>query len=180
MGSPQRQAPSGIITPVRYKKFGPVVLLVIAPFALSLAAAQQSNTPPAAPAQQASCPVSADADFGFKMEKPIRVGGGAMYVASRERAYLDALRGPEGQPIQYRRLGSGPKAPNGGIVDIYEVTHAGLEKPVTLYVDAYRYDDPRAPKGFTCVPFRLGAPPVDSVHGRRRADSNCAGTGLRR
>jgi hypothetical protein len=142
-------------------KFWPVVLLVIVPFAARVAAAQQSNTPTAAPAQQASCPVSADAEFGFKIEKAIRVGGGALYVASRERAYLDALRGPDGQAIQYRRLGSGPVAPNGGIVDIYEVTYLGLEKPITLYIDAYRYDDPRAPKGLTCVPFRLGQPPVD-------------------
>ena len=141
--------------------FGPVVLLVVAPLAVGAAAAQQSNAPPPGPAQQASCPVSADAEFGFKIEKAIRVGGGAAYVASRERAYMDALRGPDGQAIQYRRLGSGPKAPNGGIVDIYEVTYPGLEKPITLYIDAYRYDDPRAPKGFTCVPFRLGGPPID-------------------
>lgn len=137
-------------------------LLVVAPFSLCVLAAQQSGPPPAAPAQQASCPISADADFGFKTENAIRVGGGAMYVASRERAYMDGLRGPDGQTIQYRRLGSGLRPPNGGgPVDIYEVTYAGIEKPVTLYIDAYRYDSPRAPKGFTCVPFKLSPPPVD-------------------
>ena len=147
---------------VRNITCGLAALLVVVPFGLNPAAAQQSGPPAAAPAQQVSCPVSADADFGFKIENAIRVGGGAMYVASRERAYLDGLRGPDGQAIQFRRLGSGPKAPNGGIVDIYEVTYAGIEKAITLYIDAYRYDTPRAPKGFTCAGFRLGAPPVDA------------------
>lgn len=146
--------------PVRYLKAGTAFLLVVAPLAMGVAAAQQP-TAPQAPAPQPACAVSADADFGVTMGKPIRVGGGAMSVVARERAYMDALRGPDGQAIQYRRLGSGPKAPNGGIVDIYEVTYPGPEKPITLYIDAYRYDDPRAPKGFTCVPFRLGPPPID-------------------
>lgn len=137
-------------------------LLALTPFSLSVLAAQQSGPPAAVPAQQASCPVSADPEFGFKTENAIRVGGGAMYVAARERAYMDGLRGPDGQAIQYRRLGSGLRAPNGGgPIDIYEVTYAGIEKPFTLYIDAYRYDTPRAPKGFTCVPFRLSPPPVD-------------------
>ena len=75
-----------------------------------------------------------------------------MYVAARERRYLDALRGPAGQPVRYKRTGTTGLEPNPQtVIDIYEVTYDGLDKPVTIYVDAYHFDDAlRAPLGFTC------------------------------
>jgi hypothetical protein len=113
--------------------------------------------------QVAPCPVSDDPSYGLTMEKPVRVGGGAMYVAARERRYLDALRGPAGEPLTYTRSGSGGPPGLRGPIDIYRVTWTGLETPVTLYLDAYHFDDaPKAPKGLTCAGFALGAPPVDA------------------
>lgn len=111
-----------------------------------------------------SCGVSDDAVFGTRKDRAIQVGGGAMYAASRERRYLDALRGPGGEPLQYKRRGSLPLAANSlTILDEYEVTYAGLPQPATLFLDAYHFDDALvAPKGFICaVPIGLTPPAPD-------------------
>jgi hypothetical protein len=118
-------------------------------------------------APASSCGVSDEPAFATTKEHPVQVGGGAMYVASRERRYLDALRGPMGEAVQYKRTGSlRPDKDDGRtILDSYEITYPGLEKPVTFYLDGYHFDDGlKAPKGFTCaVPIGLSAPPVDAL-----------------
>ena len=104
--------------------------------------------------------------FATTKDHAVQVGGGAMYVAARERRYLDALRGPMGEVIQYKRTGSLPLDKDGRtILDTYEVTYPGLEKPALFYLDAYHFDDAlKAPKGFTCaVPIGLSAPPPDAM-----------------
>src|SRR5690349_8450372 len=40
--------------------------------------------------------------YGFSPENPIHVGGGP----DGQHTFLDTLRGPEGQPLAWRRLGS--------------------------------------------------------------------------
>lgn len=118
----------------------------------------QTQAPQATP----PCPVSTDPTFGREARNPIKVGGGAMYAAARERRYLDALRSPSGQPIAYRRTGSTMAEPNSStILDHYEVTVPGIDGSISLYLDAYHFNEPRAPAGFDCVPFRVGPPPVD-------------------
>lgn len=111
-----------------------------------------------------ACPVSDEQAFATTKEHAVQVGGGAASVAARERRYLDALRGPGGEPLQFKRTGSMPLGPNDRtILDAYEVTYAGLDKPIVLYLDAYHYDDGlKAPKGFICaVPIALGPPGPD-------------------
>jgi len=128
-----------------------------------LALPQQPSPPmspvtQAPPAQQATaaalpppCATSEDPTYAYTTQNPAQVGGGAMYVAARERRYMDALRGPNGQVITYKRLGSLPQGPNSQtILDAYQVTYDGLEKPITIYIDAYHYWDPAVPKGFIC------------------------------
>jgi hypothetical protein len=119
-----------------------------------------------AQAPASACGVSDEAAYATSKDHPVQVGGGAMYVAARERRYLDALRGPMGEAVQYKRTGSlRPAADGRTILDTYEVTYPGLEKPLTFYLDAYHFDDAlKAPKGFTCaVPIGLSAPPVDML-----------------
>jgi len=111
-----------------------------------------------------ACAVSDEPAYATTRERPVQVGGGALYVAARERRYLDALRGPGGEPLQYKRTGSLPMEPDGRtILDRYEVTYPGLEKPIYLYLDAYHFDDVlKAPAGFTCaVPISLPQPGPD-------------------
>ncbi len=117
----------------------------------------QTGGPPPPP----PCQVSADPQFALTPEHPMRVGGGPLSMAARERRYLESLRGPAGQPITFRRLGQARAAGKEGILDRWEVTYEGLEKAISIYLDAYYYADPKAPVGFTCVPFTLGPPPID-------------------
>jgi hypothetical protein len=91
-----------------------------------------------------------DPTYGIVPENPVRIGGGP----SGERAYLGALRGPRGEPVVSRRLGSCCEfeTPNGfggmGLLDLYEVTYEGLDAPVRLYLDMYDEDEVHAPPGF--------------------------------
>ena len=69
---------------------------------------------------------------------------------AREVRYLNALRGPTGQGLHFKRRGSGPGS-NGTILDIYDITYAGIEKPLVLYVDEEHWTpDPKAPRGLIC------------------------------
>lgn len=96
------------------------------------------------------CAVADDATYGYSRSNPIKVGGTPMGGPARQRQYLRALVGPAGQPLTFKRLGSmAPDAEN-IILDLYELTIAGVEKPIELYLDLYRWDPPRAPQGFLC------------------------------
>ena len=111
--------------------------------------------------QRPPCEIAPDEAYGLTIEQPVQVGGGPFYGKARQHRYLDALRGPQGQALTYKRTAAG-RAPDGTIVDLYEVTHDGREKPLTLFLDWYHFNPLRAPKGFTCATaFDLGAPPVD-------------------
>ena len=103
-----------------------------------------------APAAPVETPAQEPSGYGYTPEDPIKVGGGP----DGEHEYLEHLRGPEGQPLSYNRRGSccgfeDASLPfGGGMLDMYEVTYEGLEKPVQLYLDMYRRETPRAPSGF--------------------------------
>lgn len=99
--------------------------------------------------------VSKDPQYGFSETDPIRVGRKESGPRAA-RAYLDSLRGPRGEEVQYKRLGNCChfKTPNAwvegwALLDRYEVTYRGLEQPVILYLDLYDYEQPRVPVGFT-------------------------------
>jgi Gram-negative bacterial TonB protein C-terminal len=115
----------------------------------------------ASQAPVSSCGVSDDPAFATTKEHAAQVGGGAMYAAARERRYLDALRGPNGEPLTYKRRGSLPLDTNAvTILDVYEVTYPGIAQTAVLYLDAYHFDDALvAPKGFLCAVSIALAPP---------------------
>lgn len=100
-------------------------------------------------------PREASDTYGYGRGNPIRVGGARESGAANQRRYLDGLRGPAGQPVRYRRLGSccgfrSEHAPDGGALDAYEVTYDGIERPVLLYIDVYTPPEgsPPPPDGF--------------------------------
>lgn len=110
------------------------------------------------------CDVSDDEEYGYTKGKPIKVGGTPVYGAARQRQYLQALVGPAGQPITFKRRGSLPadetRTRDTIILDLYELTYAGLEKPIELYLDWYRWEPPKAPRGLLCgSTIALGDPP---------------------
>ena len=97
--------------------------------------------------------ISGDKTYAYTQENPVKVGGGP----TNERRYLNALLGPDGESIQYRRRGSCCpfKTPNGimggGMLDIYEIVYKDEhnEKPILLYINMYDADSLKAPVGFT-------------------------------
>lgn len=99
--------------------------------------------------------ISTDDTFGYSQVNPIHVGGAFKEEAMNQRRFLNALLGPGNEIISYRRRGSccSFSTKNGmdghGLLDIYEVTDEGLEKPILLYLNFYDYGILRAPKGFT-------------------------------
>ena len=114
-----------------------------------------------------SCAEAPDAGYGLSADKPIQIGGGPVYMNARQRRFLDALRGPDGQRLRVvGGIGSGPVTINGSrtIVDSYTVTYEGHDNPITLFMDAYHFGHPKVPKGFTCgeaLPTALRLPPID-------------------
>ncbi|MBD8388104.1 hypothetical protein [Dysgonomonas sp. BGC7] len=99
---------------------------------------------------------SNDSTYGYTIENPIMVGkseGGNGPL--NERRFLNALMGPNGEPIIYSRLGSCCqfKTKNGllgdsGFLDKYSIMHKGLDKEVILYINMYDSDVLQIPVGF--------------------------------
>jgi hypothetical protein len=116
-----------------------------------------------------ACQPATDPEYGRVAAKAIAVGGGPAYIAARQRRYLDALRGPQGQVLRVgNAVGSLGLAgdPEKAIIDSYVVTYDGDSGPVTttLYLDAYHYAAPKAPAGFTCgspLAAAVSIPPAD-------------------
>lgn len=97
-----------------------------------------------------------DPTYGYSTDNPIQIGGvekfGRDSGPERERAYLRALRGPNGEHISFERQGSCCGFNVGDIrvvLDKYEIRYEGLDKPLTLYLDMYRYEKPKVPAGLS-------------------------------
>ena len=116
-----------------------------------------------------ACATAKDPEYGLVAAKPILIGGGPAYMAARQRNYLNALRGPDGQPVRIGDgVGSAPNFadPEKAIIDSYRVSYDGPNGPVSksIYMDAYHFDAPKLPAGFTCgspLPSVVGLPPAD-------------------
>ena len=100
--------------------------------------------------------ISDDATYGYSEKNAIKVGNGDMKSGpASERAFLNALKGPNGEKIAYVRRGSccGVKSEHSpfgvAMLDRYEITYKGLDKPIILYINMYDPGVLQAPKGFT-------------------------------
>lgn len=95
--------------------------------------------------------VSTDPEYGLTPNKPVESGGGP----SGERAYLDALAGPNGETIKYYRAGSccPVKSENGfmgtAMLDNYKVSYSGSKGEISIYINMYDKGELKAPVGFT-------------------------------
>lgn len=97
-----------------------------------------------------------DSRYGYDPDYPVNV----FYRDSKDEnknaeRYLNALRGPAGQPLTYSKVDSCcPFATThsemgAGFIDIYAVTYEGLEKPVMLYINIYAKGRLMVPVGFS-------------------------------
>jgi hypothetical protein len=110
---------------------------------------------PGLDASTSKCGVSTDDGYGLTAATPVKVGGGIAAGPAREQQYMATLRGPAGQGLRFVRLGS-TMGPDQIILDLYEVSYAGLAKAVRIFVDEYRTETLQAPRGFTCAaPFDI-------------------------
>lgn len=85
--------------------------------------------------------IATDSRYGTTPEQPVRVGGGTEQGPVRAYGYLNALRGPHGEPVHYRRAGTA------GELVIYELTYDHAAAPIRLYVDWSRAEELRIPVG---------------------------------
>jgi len=96
---------------------------------------------------------SDDPNYAYSPEKPVKVGG-ITEGPKNERRFLNALCGPNGEPIKYIRQGScchfksdkalfGDMAP----LDIYEIQYTGLKQKKFIYINMYDSDTLMVPVG---------------------------------
>ena len=95
-----------------------------------------------------------DNDYGISEKNAIKVGGLSETGPKSERYYLNMLRGPKGEKVNYRRLGScchfeSPNSPF-AMLDMYEIIYKGINKPVIIYLNMYDVPNGKliAPVGF--------------------------------
>lgn len=68
--------------------------------------------------------------------------------------YFAGLMGPNGEHVTVKRLGSCCSFVDltlplgGGLLDMYKFTYKGIKKPVVIYVNFYKFEQPLAPAGF--------------------------------
>lgn len=102
---------------------------------------------------------SSDPTYGFSEDKPIMLGGflhGTEYQGAHIQ-YFNNLLGPNGEKVNVRRLGSccgfeySSLPLGGGMLDMYELSYSGQDKPVVVFVNLYKFESPKAPKGFALL-----------------------------
>lgn len=102
--------------------------------------------------------VSTDKTYGFSPKNPVEVGGAKNSEGPmNERRYLNALAGPNGEPISYFRAGSccaiksdnDPFGFGSVMLDNYRVTWLNSKDTVSIYINMYDSGKLKAPVGFT-------------------------------
>ena len=98
---------------------------------------------------------STDKRYGYDKDYPINV----FYYSTRnetinQERFLNALAGPKGQKITFKKLESCCPFPSkrsemgAGFLDVYEINWEGLKIPLTLYMNIYEKGYLKVPVGF--------------------------------
>lgn len=95
-------------------------------------------------------------NYGLTEANPVKVGGVKTQEGPvNQRRYLSSLAGPNGEVLSFHRRGSCCPYPSDNafgshaLLDVYEVTYEGLNKPILIYISLYDYETLYIPKGFT-------------------------------
>lgn len=96
-----------------------------------------------------------DKKYGYNKDYPITVFyKNVKDEDSNPKRFLDALTGPKGETITYKKVESCCPFPTkrgesgAGFLDLYEITYPGLKKPLKLYFNIYSKGYLFVPKGF--------------------------------
>lgn len=99
--------------------------------------------------------ISSDKNYGYDQDYPINLGFMPAQAAEiNVKRYFGALSGPNGEKLTYNKVDTccpfpSPKNDMGaGLLDIYEVTWPGVDKPKRIYINLYERGKIMAPKGF--------------------------------
>jgi hypothetical protein len=103
---------------------------------------------------------SNDKRYGYDKDYPINV----FYKNSKDenlnaQRLLNALAGPKGEKIFYKKLESCCPFPTkksemgAGFLDVYEITWVGLQRPIKLYMNIYEKGALMVPVGFSAKKF---------------------------
>jgi hypothetical protein len=102
--------------------------------------------------------VATSGSYGYSALAAVKTGGGFGDGADRVYRYLNSLRGPKGEEISYDRVGTccpfdTPNSPfdGKGILEVYEISYAGLDQPKRLYFDWYDEGELLIPAGLTAI-----------------------------
>ena len=100
--------------------------------------------------------ISKDKNYGYEANHKASIKVGSV---ANEYAYIAALDGPNGEQIEAKRIASccsfkSKTAIFGtGLLDVWEITYAGLKEPLTIYLNGYDYDTPKCPNGLSIRPL---------------------------
>lgn len=96
-----------------------------------------------------------DKSYGYEQTNPVKVGG-VNGGPKNERRFLNALLGPNGETIRYKRTGSccpfkTPKGliDNSGLLDRYKIYWDGGKDTLVLYFNMYDEGDLFIPQGLS-------------------------------
>jgi hypothetical protein len=96
------------------------------------------------------CREHSNVTYAISAFNAIRIGGGPDAPA-REIQYLSALRGPKGEGVKYQHAGQAVAGRGTVLFDRFDLTYAGLSKPIRIYFDPSREEALFAPEGFLCA-----------------------------
>lgn len=98
---------------------------------------------------------SRDKKYGYDKDYPINIYyRGTKNDTINQAYFLNALAGPKGEKISYKKLENCCPFPTknsdmgAGLLDVYELQWEGLKKPITLYLNIYE-------RGILMVPMGL-------------------------
>jgi hypothetical protein len=98
---------------------------------------------------------SSDRKYGYDKDYPVNIFfENTRNVTINQQRFLNALAGPKGEKITYKKLESCCPFPTKrsemgvGLLDAYELKWEGQKSPITLYLNVYE-------KGILMVPFGL-------------------------
>jgi len=99
---------------------------------------------------------SKDKRYGYEKDYPINVFfGSTSSETNNEYRFLNALAGPNGEKINYKKLESCCPFPTktsemgAGLLSVYEIRWEGQKNPVTLFLNIYEKGILMIPVGFT-------------------------------
>jgi hypothetical protein len=99
---------------------------------------------------------SKDKKYGYNPDYPVNIFfKNTRDEATNEVRFLNALAGPNGEKITYKRLETCCPFPTkrsdmgAGFLNVYELTWEGQKKPVTMYLNIYEIGILMVPMGLT-------------------------------